>query len=226
MKDMLDNQELAPQNISGTVIINVAIVEDDADFRMGLEKVIVAEPQFSLVASYSSAEAFLSAFDSIAVDVVIMDINLPRMNGPECIALAKNKKSEVQYMMCTIYDDEEKLFESLKAGATGYLLKKTPPATIVSAVVDVKNGGSPMSAAIARKVVNTFHKDYQKPIGSPVLSQRENEILQLLSNGYRYKEIADKLFISIDTVRSHIRNIYEKLQVTSRIEAVNKVKGI
>ncbi|MDX1651642.1 MAG: response regulator transcription factor [Brumimicrobium sp.] len=222
---MTNKQEIASRKLPMECVLKIAIVEDDPDFRSGLERVISNESKFTLSGSFSSAESFLNEMDSISPDVVIMDINLPRMSGSECIAISKARNPEIQYIMCTVYEDEENLFKCFRVGATGYLLKKTPPAAIVEAIIDVVNGGSPMSASIARKVVTALHTG-NKLVDSTVLTPRENEIVFLLADGFRYKEIANKLFISLDTVRSHIRHIYEKLQVNSRLEAINKVRRI
>ena len=155
-------------------------------------------------------------------DVVLMDINLPRMSGIECTRRLKERQPDVPIMMLTIYEDDEKIFDSLTAGASGYLLKKTPPAKLLDAILELHNGGSPMSSRIARKVVETFRALGTSSKEIENLSKRESEILSHLAKGYRYKEIADTLFISIETVRTHIRNIYEKLHVRSRSEAVLK----
>ncbi|MBP9187048.1 MAG: response regulator transcription factor, partial [Bacteroidia bacterium] len=151
-----------------------------------------------------------------------MDIDLPGINGIECIKILKEKCNQTQYMMLTVFEDDDKIFRSLEAGATGYMLKKTPPAQLIEAIKDLSSGGSPMNAQIARKVVASFNKPKLNKTAEE-LTKRELELLELLSKGYRYKEIADKLFISQDTVRSHIRNIYVKLHVNSKIEAINKV---
>ena len=201
--------------------IRVAIVEDTKDIREGLAMLIDSSEGFSCVHVCPTAEDAIEKFPNDPPDVVLMDINLPGMQGPECVRLLKPLCPETQFMMCTVYEEDEHIFESLKAGANGYILKKTAPDKLLEAIRDIRNGGSPMTGGIARKVIASFQPDKQaKPAE---LSAREFEILESLAKGYRYKEIADKLFISIDTVRSHIRNIYEKLQVHSRTEALNKV---
>lgn len=204
--------------------IKVALVEDDEIYRNALGKVVKSNHSLELVGSYQRAEDFIDQFRLIRPEVVLMDIHLPGMNGIECMATIKFDHPEVQFIMCTVYEEEDLLYDSLKYGATGYMLKKAAPRHIAEAILDVKRGGSPMSASIARKVVNFFqappvHPAYQE------LSGREKEILILLSKGYRYKEIAEKVFLSINTVRTHIRNIYIKLQVSSRTEAINKIFG-
>lgn len=201
--------------------IRVAIVEDTKDIREGLELLINASPGFQCTAAFENAEAALEKLPADAPDVVLMDINLPGMSGPECVKKLKPLCPQTQFLMCTVYEEDEHIFESLKSGATGYILKKTPAARLLEAITDIHNGGSPMTGGIARKVLASFTP--AAPSVKADLSTREYEILEALSKGYRYKEIADKLFISIDTVRSHIRNIYEKLQVHSRTEALNKV---
>jgi DNA-binding NarL/FixJ family response regulator len=152
-----------------------------------------------------------------------MDIDLPGMNGIEAIRKLKEQCTTTLYMMLTVYEDDDKIFNSLKAGASGYMLKKTPPIQLVEALKDLASGGSPMNTQIARKVVASFQQTEKKLTNTEELTKREIELLELLSKGFRYKEIADKLFISQDTVRTHIRNIYIKLQVNSKIEAINKV---
>ena len=155
-------------------------------------------------------------------DIVLMDIHLPGISGIECVKKLKPSLAFTQFMMCTVYEDNENVFDSLCAGATGYLLKNSPPSKITEAIIDLYHGGSPMSSVIARKVIQTFkpttgqNKDIEK------LTNREREMLDLLAKGYRYKEIADQLSISFETVRTHIHNIYEKLHVQSRTEALNK----
>ena len=154
-----------------------------------------------------------------------MDINLPGMNGIECIRQVKDKSPDSQFMMFTVYENDEKVFEALKAGASGYLLKNTGLLQIVESLKELHHGGSPMSANIARKLVNLFRHSPKESVTVDVLSNRENEILQLLAKGLLYKEIADQLQISTGTVRQHIHNIYEKLHVQNRTEAINKAFG-
>jgi len=156
---------------------------------------------------------------------VIMDINLPGMSGIECIRQVKKKVPRTQFMMFTVYENDEKVFEALKAGASGYLLKNTGLLQLIEALKELYNGGSPMSANIARKLVNIFQEEHADEEPTTGLSKRENEILQLLSKGLLYKEIADKLGISTGTVRQHIHKIYEKLHVQNRTEAINKAYG-
>jgi DNA-binding NarL/FixJ family response regulator len=201
--------------------IRVAIVEDTKDIREGLALLINASEGFVCTHICPDAEDALVKLPGDPPDVVLMDINLPGMSGPECVKKLKPICPDTQFLMCTVYEEDEHIFESLKSGATGYILKKTPPDKLLEAIRDIHNGGSPMTGGIARKVMASFVP--AAPVAANELSTREFEILEALAKGFRYKEIADKMFISIDTVRSHIRNIYEKLQVHSRTEALNKV---
>ena len=152
-----------------------------------------------------------------------MDIHLPGISGIECVRKLKPVLSSAQSMMCTVYEDNENVFDSLCAGATGYLLKNSPPGKITDAIIDLYHGDSPMSSTIARKVIRTLQPVTQQNTGMENLTKREREMLDLLAKGYRYKEIAEQLFISFETVRTHIHNVYEKLHVLSRTEALNKV---
>jgi DNA-binding NarL/FixJ family response regulator len=204
-------------------MIDVAIVEDEDDVREGLAVLINGSEGFRCVQRYSSAERALPDILKNKPDVVLMDINLPGMSGIECTRQLKAHHPGLPIMVLTVYDDDEKIFESLKAGASGYLLKKTPPAKLLEAIVELYNGGSPMSSRIARTVVQTFQAMGPSSKETENLSKREHEILFYLAKGYRYKEIAETMFISIETVRTHLRNIYEKLHVRSRSEAVLKV---
>lgn len=204
-------------------MISVAIVEDTTEIRNGLAMLVNYSEGFRCEHTFSNAEEALTQIPTINPDVVIMDIHLPGMSGIACVAKLKPLCPNTQFMMCTVYEDDTNVFEAIKAGATGYILKKTPPSKILEALQDIYNGGSPMSGQIARKLLLSF-----QPKANPLketLSQREQEIVEMLSKGLRYKEIADKLFISVETVRTHIRNIYEKLQVNSRTEALNKWFG-
>lgn len=205
--------------------IAVAIVEDIREIREGLQLLIDNSDDFTCRDVYASAEQALDALPASAPDVVLMDIHLPGMNGIECLRRLKQQCPQTQFIMSTVYEDDENIFESLKAGASGYLLKKTEPAKILEAIREVFQGGSPMSTQIARKVISSF----QTKNGiddAEILTPKEKEILKALSKGLRYKEIAAELHISIETVRSHVRHIYEKLHVQSRTEALNKVKGL
>ena len=205
--------------------ITLAIVEDLDEVREGLQKMLSLNEIFIVADTYKTAEEALCEIPKMQPDIVIMDINLPGMNGIECIRLLKEKVRATQFMMFTVYENDEKVFEALKAGASGYLVKNTAPAVIIEALKDLYNGGSPMSANIARKLVNAFYESEKKITPSAALSKRENEVLQLLSKGLLYKEIAEKLSLSVGTVRQHIHKIYSKLHVQNRTEALNKVFG-
>lgn len=205
-------------------MILVAIVEDIKEIREGLQMLINGSNGFACNTTFNSAEEAVKELPNICPDVVLMDINLPGINGIEAVKKLKNKCSSTQFIMSTVYEDDDNIFESLKAGASGYLLKKTAPAKILDAIAEVHNGGSPMSSQIARKVIDSFQN--KNTIDTTAeLTPREKEILKALAKGLRYKEIADEINISIETVRSHVRHIYEKLQVQSRTEALNKVYG-
>jgi DNA-binding NarL/FixJ family response regulator len=204
-------------------MINVAIVEDEDEVREGLALLINGSEGFRCVLTYANAESALPGILESKPDVVLMDINLPGMSGIECIRKLKLRQPDLPTMMLTVYDDDEKIFESLKSGASGYLLKTTRPSKLLEAIQELYYGGSPMSSRIARKVVETFQAMGPSAKETENLSRRELEVLSYLAKGYRYREIAETLFISIETVRTHLRNIYEKLHVRSRGEAVCKV---
>jgi DNA-binding NarL/FixJ family response regulator len=207
---------------SQTNLIRIAVVEDDKTVREGLQMLLNGSPGFSCVAAYASGEDALAGIPEIMPDVVLMDINLPGINGIECILKLKEKDLPLLFIMLTVFEDADAIFRSLSAGACGYLLKHTPPAKLLEAIQDVYRGGSPMSGEIARKVVQSFQHPQEKQNNTISLTKREEEILGLLSQGYFYKEIANSLSISTETVRTHIRNIYEKLQVRTRTEAILK----
>ncbi len=202
--------------------IEVAIVEDIDDIRNGLADFINSATGFRCVATYANAEAALEELPDLEPDVVLMDIGLPDMSGIECIRILKMQHPKLQIMMLTVYEDDDKIFNSLAAGATGYVLKKTPPAKLLEGIEELHNGGSPMSSQIARKVVQTFQHTQKPSQPTEDLSKREQEILSYLAKGHLYKEIAATLSISVETVRTHLRNIYEKLHVRTRTEAVLK----
>jgi len=205
--------------------ISLAIVEDLAEVREGLKQFISLNPEFTILGTFQTAEEALHKLPQLNPDIVIMDINLPGMSGIECIKLIKKKIPRTQFMMFTVYENDEKVFEALKAGASGYLLKNTGLLQLIAALKELHNGGSPMSANIARKLVNLFQNEHVAEEPASGLSKRENEILLLLSKGLLYKEIADQLGISVGTVRQHIHKIYEKLHVQNRTEALNKAFG-
>ena len=205
--------------------ISLAIVEDLAEVREGLKQFISLNPEFTILGTFQTAEEAMHKLPQLNPDIVIMDINLPGMSGIECIRQVKKKIPRTQFMMFTVYENDEKVFEALKAGASGYLLKNTGLLQLIEALKELHNGGSPMSANIARKLVNLFQDEHVDAEPASGLSKRENEILQLLSKGLLYKEIADQLGISVGTVRQHIHKIYEKLHVQNRTEALNKAFG-
>jgi DNA-binding NarL/FixJ family response regulator len=200
----------------------VAIVEDNADLRGTLARVINRAAGHQCVGQYGDAESALASIPKDKPRVVLMDINLPGMNGVECVRKLKQLLPETLVVMLTAYEDTENIFGSLEAGASGYLLKRSKSTEILEAIKDVVEGGSPMTAHIARKVVHSFQSKASSPQATDNLADREREVLDLLSQGFMYKEIADKLGISFETVRTYIRRIYEKLQVRSRTEAVAK----
>ena len=215
----------SPQTNFEKVSITIAIVEDLDEVRDGLKNFISLSTDFLVLGAFKTGEEALSKLPEINPDIVIMDINLPGMNGIECIRQVKDKSPCTQFMMFTVYENDEKVFEALKAGASGYLLKNTGLLQIVESVKELYDGGSPMSANIARKLVNLFQNKPKETTAIEVLSGRENEILHLLAKGLLYKEIADQLGISTNTVRQHIHKIYEKLHVQNRTEAINKAFG-
>jgi DNA-binding NarL/FixJ family response regulator len=202
--------------------INVSIVEDDNRIRESLAVLIDGTENIRCVSTHRTAEDALAQLPIKNPDVVLMDINLPKMSGIECVRKLKALMPKVQVLMLTMYEDDELVFQSLVAGASGYLVKRTAPAELLDAIGQVHAGASPMSGKIARTVVEYFHKMTSGSTQQEKLSAREEEILDLLAKGYRYKEIADALSISFETVRSHLKNIYDKLHVHSRTEAVVK----
>lgn len=209
--------------------IPVAIVEDNHDIRQALEEIISSSEDYSFAGSCISGEEAIIKIPILAPKVVLMDISLGGISGIEVVRELKAIHPEILFMMCTIYDEDEKIFEALSAGANGYILKKTAPAKLLEGIRELIDGGAPMSSQIARKVVAAFQNS--KPANAPVdsvldvLSKREKEILEMLSTGLLYKEISDKLSISSETVRKHVYHVYEKLHVGNRVEAVNKFFG-
>jgi DNA-binding NarL/FixJ family response regulator len=205
--------------------ISISIVEDMAGVRQKLQQIIEESEEFICLSSYSTAEKALEELPGLKPDIVLMDIHLPGMSGIECIKEIKKQSPQMQFMMFTIYENSEQVYEALAAGASGYLLKQTPPEQILLALKELYEGGSPMSTHIARKVVSFFQKENANNNNSSPLSNREKQVLELLSKGFLYKEISDQLFISTGTVRQHIHKIYEKLHVQNRTEAINKFYG-
>ena len=201
--------------------IKISIVEDLAEVREGIVELISSDRELLMVGSFEDAESALEKLPLLHADIVIMDINLPGMSGIDCIRNIKEKCPSTQFMMFTVYENDDKVLQALQAGATGYLLKRTEPVRILEGIKELHQGGSPMSSSIARKVLTIFLQE-KKITKKDILSKRENEVLELLANGLLYKEIAERLFIGLGTVRQHIHNIYEKLHVSNRTEAVNK----
>jgi DNA-binding NarL/FixJ family response regulator len=202
--------------------ITVSIVEDNDQLRATLARVISRAEGFQCLGQYGSAEAALAALPAEKPNVVLMDINLPGMNGVECVRQLKQIAPQTQAVMLTVYEDTDNIFNALAAGASGYLLKRTTSAELLAAVREVSQGGSPMTTHIARKVVQSFQRPAASAQPTEDLSPREKEVLDCLAQGFLYKEIADKLGISYETVHTYIRRIYEKLQVRTRTEAVAK----
>jgi DNA-binding NarL/FixJ family response regulator len=204
-------------------MINVAIIEDNNIIREGLAALINGTEGYKCVGVYPTSEKFLQQIMSVKMDVILMDIGLPGMNGIEALKKAREINPDLNILMLTIYEESEMVFQALCAGACGYLVKKTPPSRLLEAIKDIYDGGSPMSSQIARQVINEFQKEKIFDTNNEyLLSNREKEVLNHLSNGKSYQEIGDQLFISVDTVRHHIRNIYKKLHVHTQSEAVAK----
>lgn len=203
--------------------IRVSIVEDNTRVRRSLEKLVQVSAGFECVSAHPDAETALADLPAKAPNVVLMDINLPGMNGVECVRQLKPLLPDAQVVMLTVYENTDLIFKALSAGASGYLLKQTPPAELLDAVRDVHAGGSPMSSHIARKVVASFqHPPSATSRELETLTAREQEVLDHLAKGFLYKEIAEAMGIGYPTVHTHIRHIYEKLHVRSRTEAVAK----
>jgi DNA-binding NarL/FixJ family response regulator len=212
----------------------VCIVDDNKDIRSALEQIVTMSAAHELLGSFSTAAEALVNIPIIKPELVLMDINLGEgESGIDCVRQIKADHPEILFMMCTVYEDDEKIFEALSAGASGYILKKTAPLKLLEALDELKDGGAPMSSQIARKVVSAFIQksgpnattNEFSPPPLNMLSNREKEILELLAKGLLYKEIAGKLFISQETVRKHVYHIYEKLHVNNRVEAINKYFG-
>lgn len=203
--------------------IKIALVEDHAEFRESMSFLLNSSQAYECIA-FGDGSYFLDYINkqNTCPSVVIMDINMPQVNGIECTKAIKEKYPETLIMMCTVIEDDEKIFDALKSGASGYILKRAAIEEIFASLDDLLSGGSPMSNIIARKVVQSFNKNAKLVKAEFNLSKRENELLDMLAQGKRIKEIADDLCIAVSTVRKHIRNIYDKLQVQSRTEALNK----
>jgi len=206
--------------------ITVAIVEDMEEIRDTLGHFINKDKDMKAIGSFPTAEEALAVLPVLKPDLVIMDISLPGMSGIECIRQTKPVCPSTQFMMFTVYENDEKVFEALKAGATGYMLKKHGSQKVIESLKELHSGGAPMSAEIARKVVSVFQEHIQLENElAPLLTSRENEVLRLLATGLLYKEISQHLNISHNTVKQHIHNVYEKLHVQNRTEALNKFFG-
>lgn len=205
-------------------MIKVTIVEDNATIREGLAALINGTEGYLCVGAFNSCEKFFGELPKLEIDVALMDIGLPGMNGIEGVKKLKEVRPEISAVMLTIYEDNKVVFDALCAGACGYLVKKTPPIRLLEAIKEVYEGGSPMSSNIARQVINLFQQTQSKKQSESEgnLSDREKDVLNNLAEGNNYQEIAEKLFISVDTVRHHIRNIYKKLHVHSQSQAVAK----
>ena len=208
-------------------IIKVSIVEDIHEIREALCALIGGMPGFSCLGAFETAESAIENIPILMPDVVLMDIQLPKMSGLEALRRLKDMHPEINFLMCTVFEDDDKLFTALRFGANGYILKTNySPLEILSAIREVHKGGAPMSASIAKRVIGSFHQLHtEKTKITEQLSNRELEVLELLAKGLLYKEVALKLNLSIETIRNHCRHIYDKLHVNSKIEAINLVFG-
>jgi DNA-binding NarL/FixJ family response regulator len=204
------------------VRIKVSIIEDDREISEGMAFLINSSETTQCISTHATAEDALRRIPVLQPNVILMDIKLPQMSGIDCARKLKGLLPQVQILMLTMYEDSDLVFNSILAGASGYLVKRTPPAKVLEAIEEIFNGASPMSGRIARKMVEHFRHMKRSAPELENLSKREQEVLELLAKGYRYKEIADKLVMGFDTVRSHLRSIYDKLHVHSRTEAVAK----
>jgi len=222
MRTRPPNQRRVSARLDSNVPIKVAIVDDDEGIRASLAALIRRAPALRLAGEYADGETALEEIPDHPPDVVLMDINLPGMKGFECVRQLKATLPAVQFLMLTVYEDSDSLFNSLRAGASGYLLKRTASARLLEAIRDVHAGGAPMTPQLARRVVQYFSSQPVTDAAVSRLTAGERDFLDQLAKGYAYKEIADRLNISIDTVRSYVRTVYEKLHVHSRTEAVVK----
>lgn len=205
--------------------IKVAIIEDQKELREMLAILINGSNGFECINQFSNAEEATHQIPNLIIDVILVDIHLPGQSGIWLVQMLKQKNKNLKFIMCSSLEDSEHIFNALKAGADGYITKSSPPIKILEAIQEAYNGGAPMSSQIARKVVSYFNPREHQESELSKLSAREKEILSYLAKGYRYKEIASFLFISTDTVRKHIHHIYEKLQVSSRTDAINRITG-
>lgn len=204
--------------------IKVAIVEDDARFRKSLRRVIESKPGFTCVAEYATGAAATEGIPRDLPEVVLMDLNLPDFSGAEVTARLKTQLPDIKLVVLTVYNDADHIFKALRAGAGGYLLKQATASEILEAIAEAHRGGAPMTSEIARKVIAAFHEPKPAQAVAETLAPREMEILELVANGYANKEIADKLAITLSTVCWYLHEIYKKLHVQSRVQAVNKLR--
>lgn len=212
----------APKSTRDQQVISVVIVEDKTWLRENLEREINQHPQMRCLRTYPTAELAIEDIRNVEPDVVVMDINLPNMDGVECVRRIKALRPELRCMMLTVYEEADRIFNSLLAGASGYLLKRSTSEELLEAIQQVNNGGSPMSSSIARKVVDYFNQLGAQKSETDLLSPREQQVLELLARGAAYKDIADQLSLSIETIRMNVKHIYAKLHVHSRGEAAAK----
>lgn len=206
-------------------MLTICIIEDIPEINEGLVDLLEKDLRFTIIGNFTTAEKAMEEIPELIPDIVISDINLPDKSGIDALKYIKNLFPQIQFIMFTIYEDSDQVFDALKSGASGYILKNTTPNKIIESIIELSEGGSPMSPSIARKVINTFNSNASSKKVENLLTHREFEVLELLSKGFLYKEIADKLSISISTVKRHINHIYEKLQVQNKTEAVNKLYG-
>ena len=205
-------------------MIKVAIVEDDARFRKSLRRVIESQPGLTCVAEYPTGAEAAEGIPRDLPEVVLMDLNLPDFSGAEITARLKTQLPDISVVVLTVYNDADHIFKALRAGADGYLLKQATASEILEAIAEAHRGGAPMTSEIARKVIAAFHEPKPEPAPTEALAPREKEILELVANGYANKEIADKLAITLSTVCWYLHEIYKKLHVQSRVQAVNKLR--
>jgi DNA-binding NarL/FixJ family response regulator len=202
--------------------IGISVVEDDTTLRNAIKEWIASDKRLKIVSEHGNAEEAVEQLPAKAPDVVLSDINLPGMSGIDCVRQLKTRMPKTQFLMLTVYDDAERIFQALAAGATGYLVKRASRNELLTAIVDIHRGESPMSSGIARKIVKSFQRSEPAASAADKLAPRERQVLELLAQGHLYKEIADQLQLSVPTVNCYIRSIYEKLQVHSRAQAVAK----
>jgi DNA-binding NarL/FixJ family response regulator len=205
-------------------MITICIIEDLIEIQKGLQTIIESDSRFKLLKSFENAEEAIAQLPLLNPDIVLTDINLPGKSGIDCITEIKNEIPDTQFIMFTIYEDNDQVFEALKAGASGYILKNTSPEKIIESLLELNDGGSPMSPKIARKVLTSFNVTTNNNVND-LISKREQEVLELLSKGFLYKEIGDKLNITLSTVKRHLNHVYTKLQVQNKTEAINKMYG-